>query len=161
MRMQPLLAYWLHSEVDEGAQEKRSLLSTHPLILSSTHFYRSLLTSTDLYSIDEVAAQDKECAIGSRQLSYDAFREGFTWGHKWSSELCKEGKCFCVLVNVVQRRICVWLRSLLKSQWRRCGKDWNTSLASVCGGMQKRILRLHVTNGLAWQWNLNNEKIHS
>ena len=78
MRMQPLLAYWLHSEVDEGAQEKRSLLSTHPLILSSTHFYRSLLTSTDLYSIDEVAAQDKEGAIGSRQLSYDASREGFT-----------------------------------------------------------------------------------
>ena len=152
MRMQPLLAYWLHSEVDEGAQEKRSPLST---------LCSHLLSSTDLYSIDEVAAQDKEGAIGSRQLSYDAFREGFTWGHKWSSELCKEGKCFCVLVNVVQRRICVWLRSLLKSQWRRCGKDWNTSLASVCGGMQKRILRLHVTNGLAWQWNLNNEKIHS
>ena len=70
MRMQPLLAYWLHSEVDEGAQEKRSLLSTPT--------YSPLLTSTDLYSIDEVAAQDKECAIGSRQLSYDAFREGFT-----------------------------------------------------------------------------------
>ena len=45
MRMQPLLAYWLHSEVDEGAQEKRSLLSTHtysPLQIS-THLYRSLL----------------------------------------------------------------------------------------------------------------------
>ena len=68
MRMQPLLAYWLHSEVDEGAQEKRSLLSTHILIL----------TSTDLYSIDEVAAQDKEGAIGSSQLSHDASREGFT-----------------------------------------------------------------------------------
>ena len=112
MRMQPLLAYWLHSEVDEGAQEKRSLLSTPT--------YSPLLTSTDLYSIDEVAAQDKECAIGSRQLSYDAFREGFTWGHKWSSELCKEGKCFCVLVNVVQQRICVWLPSLVKAQWRTC-----------------------------------------
>ena len=70
MRMQPLLAYWLHCEVDEGAQEKRSLLSTHT--------YSLLLTSTDLYSIDEVAAQDKEGAIGSRQLSYDASREGFT-----------------------------------------------------------------------------------
>ena len=38
MRMQPLLAYWLHSEVDEGAQEKRSLLSAHtytPLQIST------------------------------------------------------------------------------------------------------------------------------
>ena len=36
--MQPLLAYWLHSEVDEGAQEKRSLLSAHtytPLQIST------------------------------------------------------------------------------------------------------------------------------
>ena len=35
---------------------------------------------------------------------------------------------------------------------RMCGKDWNTSLASIGGEMQKKnILRLHVTNGMAWQ----------
>ena len=34
---------------------------------------------------------------------------------------------------------------------RMCGKDWNTSRASVGGEIQKRILRLHVTNGMAWQ----------
>ena len=38
-----------------------------------------------------------------------------------------------------------------------CGKDWNTSLASVGGEMQKRILRLNATNGMAWQYNFNND----
>ena len=147
MRMQPLLAYWLHSEVDEGAQEKRSLLSTHT--------YSLLLTSTDLYSIDEVAAQDKEGAIGSRQLSYDASREGFTWGHKWSSELCKEGICVCLLVNVAQRRICVWLRSLLKAQWRRCwgcaGRIGTPPWLQSVVGCRKRFYGC--TSQMAWHGN--------
>ena len=93
---------------------RRCAGEAQPTLCSHLH------SSTDLYSIDEVAAQDKEGAIGSRQLSYDASREGFTWGHKSSSELCKERKCFCVLVNVVQQRICVWLPSLVKAQWRTC-----------------------------------------
>ena len=154
MRIPPLLAYWLHSEVDEGAQEKRSLLSTHPLILSSTHFYRSLLTSTDLYSIDEVAAQDKEGAIGSRQLSYDASREGFTWGQvvQWTLQRGEMFLCSCECCPEEDLRvIAIFGQGSMDEVLRMCGKDWNTSRASVGGEIQKRILRLHVTNGMAWQ----------
>ena len=140
MRMQPLLAYWLHSEVDEGAQEKRSLLSTHT--------YSLLLTSTDLYSIDEVAAQDKEGAIGSRQLSYDASREGFTWGQVVQSTL-QRGDYLC------QRRICVLLRSLLKAQWRWCwgcaGRIGTPPWLQSVVGCRKRFYGC--TSQMAWHGN--------
>ena len=102
-----LLAYWLHSEVDEGAQEKRSLLSTHILILSSTHLYRSLLhrwgCSAGQGRRDWIEAVVPRCVPWRVHLRTQVVQ----WTLQRGDYLC-------------QQRICVWLRSLLKAQWRWC-----------------------------------------
>ena len=142
MRMQPLLAYWLHSEVDEGAQEKRSLLSTHT--------YSLLLTSTDLYSIDEVAAQDKEGAIGSRQLSYDASREGFTWGQVVQWTLQRGDLCLCSCECGPAEDLCViaiFAQGSMEEVLRIGTPPWLQSVV----GCRKRFYGC--TSQMAWHGN--------
>ena len=48
--------------------------------------------------------------------------------------------------------IAIFAQGSMEVVLRMCGKDCNTSLAFVGGEMQKRILRLHVTNGMTMVW---------
>ena len=88
--------------------------------------YSHLLTSTDLHTPLQISTPSMRLQRRTRKARLDRGScptmrpvKGSP-EDKWSSELCKEGKCFCVLVNVVQQRICVWLPSLVKAQWRTC-----------------------------------------
>ena len=127
---------------------------THILILSSTHLYRSLLhrwgCSAGQGRRDWIEAVVLRCVpwrvhLRTQVVQWTLQREEM---FLCSCECCP-AEDLCV--------IAIFGQGSMDEVLRMCGKDWNTSRASVGGEIQKRILRLHVTNGMAWQWNFKND----